>query len=275
MIQIVCVKWGTKYGTDPVNRLVRAIARHTRAPFRFVCITDQPAGDYDGRVLVKPFPEFAAPFETLKSACRLKLAIFARGMLEPGLPTIYIDLDTMIRGDIQRLADQLMRQPGLYMLQNHFVQWWRLRQYVKLVAPERYYFGNSSLLAFIPEQFHFIFDDFNRRMTSPPNPLPKYLKSDERFISYSARDSVRVFPRRLAVKFAEEYMAPAAFLEEIRKRLPWVIARRRSFVAVTFVGNDFKPARLAALRKGDIVRYGRLTQRWDNDDFRDYWRGPA
>jgi hypothetical protein len=144
-----------------------------------------------------------------------------------------------------------------------------------VVSPERYYFGNSSLLAFIPERFHFIFEDFNRRMASPPSPLPKYLKSDERFISYSARDSVRVFPRRLAVKFAEEYMAPAAFFEEIRKRLPWVIARRRSFVAVTFVGNDFKPERLASLRKGDVVHYGKLTQRWDNDDFRDYWRGPA
>jgi hypothetical protein len=275
MIQIVCVKWGTKYGADPVNRLLRAIARHTGTPFRFVCITDQPAGDYDPRVILKPFPAFSAPFETLKRACRLKLAIFAPGLLDPDLPTIYIDLDTMIRGDVQRIADELQRHPGVYMLQNHFIQWWPLGRYVRLVAPERYYFGNSSVLAFVPAKYGFIYEEFNRRMASPPEPLPKYLKSDERFISYIARDTVRVFPRRLAVKFAEEYMAPAAFLEEVRKRLPWVAARRRAFVAVTFVGNDFKPERLAALKKGDVVHYGKLTQRWDNDDFRDYWRGPA
>jgi hypothetical protein len=275
MFQIVCVKWGTKYGPEGVNRLYRAVRRHTRAPFRFVCITDQPSAAFDAGVVTAPFPAFALPFEDAKRGCRLKLAIFARGILEPGVPAVYIDLDTMVRGDLQRIVDQLARKPGLYMLQNHFVQWWPVQRYVHLVAPERYYFGNSSVLAFMPEREYFIFEEFNRRIASPPNPMPKALGSDERFMSYAARDHVRVFPRSLAVKFGEEYMAPAAFIEEIRKRLPWVVARRRASVAITFVGDDFKPGRLAALNKGEIVRYGALKHRWDHDDFRDYWREPV
>jgi len=273
MIQIVCVKWGTKYGTDPVNRLYRAIVRNTRAPIRFICVTDRHDDPFDHGIVTRPFPEFSAPRELVAGGCRLKLAIFARGILEDGLPTIYVDLDTMIRGDIARLAAELERHPGMFMLQNHFIQWWPFARFVRLFAPQKYYFGNSSLLAFYPEKFHHIFDDFNRAMLPPPNPVPKHLKTDERFISYAARDYVRVFPRRLAMKFAEEYMAPVAGIEEVRKRLPWVIARRRSVVAITFVGLAFKPQRLAAMEKGQVVRYRHLTHRWDHDDFRDYWLG--
>jgi len=274
MIQIVCIKWGTKYGNDPVNRMYRAIIRQTRGAVRFVCVTDNPAAGFDEGVVVAPLPAFAVAREVLYGGCRLKLAIFAEGVLQDGLPTIYVDLDTMIRGDVARLAAEVERHPdSMFMLQNHFVPWWRVRPLGQPVLGERYYFGNSSLLGFYPERFHFIFDDFNRRMRAPRDPLPKYLKSDERFISYAARAHVRVFPRRLAVKFAEEYMAPVAAMEEVRKRLPWVLARRHSVVAITFVGLDFKPAKLAALKKGQIVHYRHLSHRWDHDDFRDYWLG--
>lgn len=272
MIQIVCVKWGDKYGSDLVNLLFRAVRRNTRSTIRGVCITDRPDERFDDGIVAKPFPTFSVPFDTLKRGCRLKLAIFAPGLIDPGLPTIYVDIDTMVRGDMQRIVDQLERKPGIYMLPNHFVQWWPVQKYVRMVAPDRYYFGNSSLLAFIPQRCHFIFDDFNRLIAGAPKPPPKYLASDERFISWAARDYLRVFPRSLAIKFAEEYMAPVAAIEEMRKHLPWVVARRRSVVAVTFVGRAFKPERLVAYKKGEIVRYGRLQHRWDHDEFRDYWR---
>ncbi len=275
VIQLVCVMWGTKYGAKAVNRLFRAAKRGTTAPFRFVCIAENPNQDFDDDIDVRPFPRFALPFETLRRGCRLKLSVFAPGVLEPDLPTVYLDLDTVLRGDVARIGEQLQRKPGLYMLPNHYVQFWRIQKYLPAIGIHKYYFGNSSVLAFHPGRFHFVFDAFNRLASELKSPYPRYLSSDERFISYIARGHVRVFPKRLVVKFAEEYMLPFLFLEEARSRLPWVAARRRDLVAVTFVGLDFKPARLAALKDGEIVRYKRLKYRWRSNEYQTYWLDPA
>ena len=38
--QIVCIKWGTKYGADYANKLYGMVSRNITPPFRFVCFTD-------------------------------------------------------------------------------------------------------------------------------------------------------------------------------------------------------------------------------------------
>lgn len=271
MIQVVCVRWGEKYGAEAVNRLYRAVRRSTSLPLRFVCITDRQDSDLDQGIVTRPFPPFALPFAEMTRGCRLKLAIFARGILEEGLPTVFFDLDTLVRGDVARITAQLERRPGLYLLPNHHIRFWRIQKYLRRVGFKKYYFGNSSILAFYPEATWFLFDDLNRLLPKTNPPLPKALQSDERFMSWRGRELVRVFPRRLAVKFAEEYMLPLLFLEDLRRRLPWVAARRRGLVAVTFVGDDFKAERLAGVRDGAVLRYRRLRFRWPHAEYRDYW----
>jgi hypothetical protein len=54
-----------------------------------------------------------------------------------------------------------------------------------------------------------------------------------------------------------------------------VARRRRDLVAITFVGGSVKPAELAKLKKGDIVRYRHFRYRWHPDTFRDYWDASA
>jgi hypothetical protein len=42
--QIICIKWGTKYGADYVNKLYGMVSRNITPPFRFVCFTDNTDG---------------------------------------------------------------------------------------------------------------------------------------------------------------------------------------------------------------------------------------
>jgi len=42
--QIVCVKWGTLYGPEYVNRLYTMVKRNITGPFRLVCLTDDREG---------------------------------------------------------------------------------------------------------------------------------------------------------------------------------------------------------------------------------------
>lgn len=41
---ILCMKWGTKYGPEYVNRLYGMVRRHLHGDFNFVCLTDDASG---------------------------------------------------------------------------------------------------------------------------------------------------------------------------------------------------------------------------------------
>jgi len=272
VLQAVCVKWGGKYGPEAVNRLYRAIVRHASVPVRFVCITDRSDGDYDPGIELRPFPAFALSFEEMKEGCRLKLAAFAPGILQPRIPAILFDLDTMVKGDVAKIGAEVREKPALYLLGNHIVPLWRVQRRIRRFIGDRYYFGNSSIVAFLPDEFGSLFGDFNRAAGENNGPTPKRLATDERFISYAARDRLRVLSRRIAVKFHWEFMAPWPFLETVRRRLPWVVRRRRGLVAVAFEGDNLKPWRLSAVRPGEIVTHRHLRVRWAYPEFADYWR---
>lgn len=128
------------------------------------------------------------------------------------------------------------------------------------------------MVAFDPGQFRDIYEDFNRNVLANLNSPTKRYASDERFISYAARDRLRVHSRRIAVKFHWEFMLPYSFLESMRRRLPWVARRRKELVAITFEGKPLKPWRIAACKTGDLIGYKRLKASWAYPAYSDYWR---
>ena len=42
MINVICVKWGTKYSASDVNRLKRNVERYLTIPHKFICYTEDP-----------------------------------------------------------------------------------------------------------------------------------------------------------------------------------------------------------------------------------------
>ncbi|MEM9643775.1 MAG: hypothetical protein AAF989_02180 [Planctomycetota bacterium] len=274
MIQIAFVKWGTRYGASTINRHVRAILEHATCDVKFVCITDRADPDIDARVETRGFPPFVAPMDYLKIGCRLKLSIFADGVLDPDLPTVFFDLDTMICGDVNRLREHVESKGGISMLQNHFLQWWPYQHLARRFSPECYYFANSSVIGFKPREYGFLYDAFNQQVVDalPSEEIDKKYHSDERFISYNARETLRVFPNNLVVKFAEEFMTPHVAMEETRRLLPWVSRRREQLVAITFVSEGLKPDQLVKLKRGDVIRYKHVAAKWNHETFSDYWR---
>ena len=275
-LQVVFVKWGKRYGTEWLNRHVKAIRRNASCAVRYVCITDDNDLDsFDRDIEVLSFPNFVAPFEQLKIGMKLKLAIFSQGILTPGVPAIYLDLDSCITGDVAKLAEYLRNNPGMHMLSGHYLQWWRFQRHVRPVIGSKFYHANGSAIGFMPEEFDWLFQRFNELFTGQPyDQLPKYLKTDDHFISFQCRDGLSVFPRSLIVKYSDEYFAPFHFLESLRKSLPWVAARRKDLVAISFPGVSVKPDRLGALNRGDLIRYKWLKARWEQDQLIDYWREP-
>ena len=57
---VLCMKWGTKYGPEYVNRLYAMVRRHLRGDFRFVCLTDDARG-IRAEVQCLPIPPLELP----------------------------------------------------------------------------------------------------------------------------------------------------------------------------------------------------------------------
>ena len=280
-IQMVFVKWGTKYGPEYVNGLVQATLAHTSVPVDFICFTDK-AADIDPRVDVRPFPDFGVPVETMtgRGGSLLKMSMFLKGQLAAGVPTLYIDLDSSIMGDVARLVDCLKQRRGMYMLTRHAIPHWRFRGLVRRLMPSRYYLANTAVMAFFVEDWFGITDrfmvDFPKYLADPTSLSPEtrriYDEGNERLISHATQDVSRVFPADVAVKFTQEYMSHSLAIAELKNRLPGVRARRKRQVVISYQGEALKPQQLVSAEQGDLILYKRYKTRWAYPELTRYWR---
>src|SRR5690606_8531328 len=99
-VNVLCIKWGRKYGPDYVNKLHSMVSRHLHRPFRFVCLTDDGEG-IDPRIEVKPIP--AVGFDQFDQRQPwtfghgwLKLTSFADPLYDLQGRTLFLDLDIVI-----------------------------------------------------------------------------------------------------------------------------------------------------------------------------------
>ncbi len=66
-VNVLCIKWGRKYGPEYVNRLHSMVRRHLKRPFRFICLSDDGQG-VDADIDVRPIPMVGfEPFDTRQS----------------------------------------------------------------------------------------------------------------------------------------------------------------------------------------------------------------
>ncbi len=104
---VCCVKVGTQYGPEYVNRLAAMVARHTTRPYTFLCLTDNPTGLTCAH----------APIGTDLPGWWAKLVLFQPHPALAGQRVLYLDLDTLIVGT----ADLLLEYDGpLAVLQDFY-----------------------------------------------------------------------------------------------------------------------------------------------------------
>ena len=75
---IICMKWGTKYGPEYVNRLYAMVRRHLTGEFNMVCLTDNSDG-IRSEVQCLPIPPLDLP-QGIPERGWTKLASFAQDL---------------------------------------------------------------------------------------------------------------------------------------------------------------------------------------------------
>lgn len=99
--QVICMKWGTRYGPDYVNRLYAMVRRNTTGQVRFVCMTDDRAGIRD-EVECWDCPTLDIPGPQANRGWR-KVTLFAEELGDLRGEALFLDLDIVITANIDEL----------------------------------------------------------------------------------------------------------------------------------------------------------------------------
>lgn len=103
VVNIICMKWGTKYGAEYVNKLYGMVARNMSRQFRFICLTDDNTGFRD-EVESFSLPELALPDGAPERGWN-KLTTFISPLHDIQGKTLFLDLDVIIVGALDGFFD--------------------------------------------------------------------------------------------------------------------------------------------------------------------------
>lgn len=102
-VNLICMKWGSKYGADYVNRLHSMVSRNLDRAHRFICLTDDGEG-LNEKIDVFPIPETAADLNDSEGRKRVqawkKLTTFASPLYDIEGTCLFLDLDIVILDNI-------------------------------------------------------------------------------------------------------------------------------------------------------------------------------
>ena len=102
-VLVLCMKWGTLYGPEYVNRLQAGVALHLARKHRFICFTDDANG-LAPAVEALPLPTLDLPAGSTDTRWR-KLAMFRPDLAGLHGTALFLDLDLVIVGALDALFD--------------------------------------------------------------------------------------------------------------------------------------------------------------------------
>ncbi len=179
-VNVLCMKWGTLYGPEYVNRLYGMVARNLRRPFRFICLTDDGTG-IRKEAACFPIPDIRVdpPWENL--AWR-KLALHHPDLSGFEGTAIYFDLDVVVVGPL----DPFVEYPGEFCIIHN---WTHPRQIT----------GNSSVMRFQIGAQADVLELYNTESTQHWIDL---YRNEQRFLSHAlGRDRLTYWPKGWCVSF--------------------------------------------------------------------------
>jgi len=159
---IICMKWGTRYGPEYVNRLLAGVLRHTKMPVRFICFTDDGTGLHP-KVEVMPLPHISIPERVASFKPWPKLSVWQSPLFDITGDVLFLDIDLIITGP---LDDFFTYHPGEYCV---IENWTQMGQGI----------GNTSVFRFPVGKYAEIYNQF---MADPERILKEY-RVEQHYIS--------------------------------------------------------------------------------------------
>jgi len=150
---LLCLKHGTKYSADYVNKLYNMVERNCTLDYEFVCLTDDAKG-IDPNVKIIPLPGGI-------SGWWCKPYMFSKDLPISGT-VLYMDLDVVIASNIDKLFTW---EPN---------RWCTIRDFTRAMRPKWHKY-NSSIVRFRTGELDFVWTEFDKDKIS----IQKRLHGDQ------------------------------------------------------------------------------------------------
>lgn len=149
MLNIVCLKWGTKYGPEYVNRLYSMCKKFYTAEFKFYCATDDSAGIRQ-EVNILDLAEFqvfdGAWGGRVFTAEKIKL------LSNFNSKTLLLDLDILILNDITEYVNSVTLYNKPYVIRNTWANQHSIKRYYGSITCDinsSFVIGNNQSISFL------------------------------------------------------------------------------------------------------------------------------
>jgi hypothetical protein len=247
--------WGEKYSSRHVNALSQDVLRLSAECSHVILITDFFRDNIDLRVQQKAFPEFFNRTDFFAGGFLAKLSMFDRSLLPKDLRCVYVDLDTIILGDLGKVAALVQKRNDVAMLPpGNLIGFGAARRCLWRLSFGRHYaVGNSSVVAYHSGAEPNTAETF-RAMYLRGHGALQHMRIDDLFVSWCNQAHLRAVPRTLVTMFRREFLFRSKVLFWVGQKSGVIKRRRAKMVAVTLNGDGYKPSTLAALDADALIK---------------------
>lgn len=130
---VICMKWGSKYNAQYVNRLYHMVKRHLTLDFQMVCLTDDSTGIHKD-IKCYPIPELNLPANLPERGWK-KLTTFKPELYDLKGVALFLDIDIVIVDNIDCFFTHKATHDDSVMIIRDWKKPWRM-------------VGNSSVYRF-------------------------------------------------------------------------------------------------------------------------------
>ena len=194
--QIICIKWGDRYGPEYVNRIYAMIARFTTPPFKLFCFTDRPEG-IRPEVACRPIPELGCPHPVNTPGKWRKTALWGKTLHDVTGTCLYIDLDSVITRSLDEFFE-LGQPEDVYMARN----------WVKPLSR----MGQSSVFRFTVGAHSYLLENFQ----ADPQVIATKYQFEQHYSTTNIKNGIKFWPHPLVVHFRRHCLGiwPLRYLRE-------------------------------------------------------------
>jgi hypothetical protein len=186
--QIICIKWGDRYGPEYVNYLYAMIARNITPPFTLFCMTDDTTGIRD-EVQCRPLPELGCPRPTNAPGKWPKTALWGKTLFNIEGVALFVDLDVVITGNIDEFFS--FGDPSDVIVARNWVK-----------PLER--LGQTSIFRFKIGQHAYMLENFQQ---DPEGIAGKY-QFEQRYVTNCVEGGVKFWPNAWVKHFRLNCLGP-------------------------------------------------------------------
>jgi hypothetical protein len=195
MVNVMCMKWGTKYAARYVQVLRSMVSRNLPLEHRFICMTDDATG-LPNDIDILPLPELGVDPNAPERGWK-KLSAFQPTLDNITGTTLFLDLDIVILDDLSPFFEY----KGNFCIIN---DWKNSNDYV----------GNSSVFRFTIGEHNYILEDF---LTDPAAVSSQY-RNEQAYLSDAVRKHGELvyWPESWCVSFKKHCLpkVPLRFFRE-------------------------------------------------------------